>query len=75
MPQAVRLGRSGGSGQRRSLRRISCRRYPGEHCRPYRLHYFRLARHPAGDAMRTGKRLTEIIGARPFQSRHSPDVG
>jgi len=44
-PQAARLGRSVGSCQRRSLRRVSCRRYPGEHRRPYSLHYFRLARY------------------------------
>jgi len=32
----------------------------------------RINRRPSGDAMRTGKRSTEIIGDTPFQLRHSP---
>jgi hypothetical protein len=42
----ARLGRSGGSGQRRIVGRISSERVPCECRRLQHQHYFRTARHP-----------------------------
>ena len=61
-PQVARLG---GSGQRRSLRRVSSRRHPGEHRRPRRLHYFRLARDPGVIPRGVANRLEKEVTANP----------